>query len=1442
MTAGLKKVSADRDASGLPQDAHVLWELLEFAPVSLWIENWSLVKRTLEEWRATGVADPVALAAADISRLETLARAIRVIDVNATSISVYDAPDKTSLITDYESHAVKILCHEMREFFLDALNAFYGRQTHVGVEAWDTTFSGRPIRVHISCSMAPEDKNWERAVLAIKDVTEAWQARAALDASRDLLAQAASLARLAHWIRDGATGAVLHCGEEIADVTGRSAAEWTRLVEDDDVESYIAADDRAAYRDSAPPAIAAARPYTIEYRLSRRDGDERWVRERGAPLRQGGSAGLRYLCTLQDITEQRRAETARQDAEAELQGFLKHAPFAMFVKDLDRRYRYVNQQAAMRFGRPIEQVVGRRPDDVLPRETASLYREQDDRVLSMRAPVVEETRAEGPVGEIWAEHIRFPIFDEAGNVRAIGGIAIDVTERKREETARHETEAQLRAFFENADVLMILKDAAGRCQLVSRGFERLYGLTNEQVRGKTVQELMPRDFADSIDTLEGEVAKTGRPQIEQRVLRRNGRTIHMTGIRFPIIGPDGSLTGTGTVSTDISELKRAEAELREQHEFLRLVIDTAAAFIVVLDGANRLVTCNRAYEEFSGMTAEDLARDENWTKVVVPEDLGIVREALKPDNTAKFPTTDLTRSIRADGDVRTVQWVNAAFVNADGSIRNIVCIGTDITEQRRAESALRESEARLKAFIDNASFEMVLKDREGRYLMANEHVAAVLGVPLDRLLGQSITDIAANPSAPSYAEHDRAVFESGKPVSRLTSWETTDGTHWTQEIKFPIRNALGQITGIGGIGIDVTQQMRTEEALRTSEARWQAFKDNAPFPIFYKHPDGRYLDVNRQAERFWNRPHDEVIGRTTEQIAETSDKRLFAEQDREVLRIGKPVTREYHFPQDPQAEWVRDVKFPIRDAGGQIVAIGGIGIDITEAKRAQQALQQSEANLRAVVEGIVEGIVIFDETGTIRSISRAAEHMFGCRATDLTGRGLGALFPKFTGAQPGGGRAAFLGEIERWIGKSQELEAVVSNGQQLTVAFSINELPPSDNVRLFIGTILDLTPHKLLEDRLRQAQKMETIGQFTGGIAHDFNNLLAVILGNLDLLASRISEDRARTLVERASGAAQRGADLTRRLLAFARRQQLEPAPVDVAGLVQEMIPLVERTVGPEIQIKPVLADGLWRALVDRVQLEAALLNLIGNARDAMPGGGQLIIRTANYEAKTEAPEAAARLQVGRYVELAVIDSGTGMTPEVVQRAFEPFFTTKGVGRGTGLGLSMVHGFVQQSGGDVRITSRPGYGTTICLYLPATELTAVADATPGELAKSWAHSGRRILVVDDEPEVLALVKELLVGLGYLVEIAATGAEALEQLRRPDACDLLLTDVRMKGGMSGPQLAAQAKAVRADLRVLFMTGYDDVAGREGGVPKGANLLLKPFRNSDLATSVARALSD
>lgn len=380
------------------------------------------------------------------------------------------------------------------------------------------------------------------------------------------------------------------------------------------------------------------------------------------------------------------------------------------------------------------------------------------------------------------------------------------------------------------------------------------------------------------------------------------------------------------------------------------------------------------------------------------------------------------------------------------------------------------------------------------------------------------------------------------------------------------------------------------------------------------------------------------------------------------------------------------------------------------------------------------------------------------------------------------------------------------------------------------------------EEQLRHSQKMEAVGQLTGGLAHDFNNLLAGISGSMELMQTRLAQGRISELdryVTGAQGAVKRAAGLTQRLLAFSRRQTLDPKPATLNRLVSGMQDLVTRSVGPTIEVETALAGGLWTTFVDIGQLENALLNLCLNARDAMPDGGKLTIETGNRWFDERASRQRG-LSSGQYVSLCVSDTGTGMTPDVVERAFDPFFTTKPTGQGTGLGLSMVHGFAGQSGGTARIYSELGKGTMICIYLPRHLGDAeTADDMSSPTVTPRASGHETILVVDDEPLVRMVAVEILEELGYHVLEADDGMSAMRIMNSGQPIDLLVTDVGLPGGMNGRQLADAIRATRPDLRVLFVTGYaENAVLNHGHLDHGMHVMTKPF----LGDAFARRVKD
>jgi PAS domain S-box-containing protein len=514
--------------------------------------------------------------------------------------------------------------------------------------------------------------------------------------------------------------------------------------------------------------------------------------------------------------------------------------------------------------------------------------------------------------------------------------------------------------------------------------------------------------------------------------------------------------------------------------------------------------------------------------------------------------------------------------------------------------------------------------------------------------------------------------------------------------------------------------------------------------------------------------------------------------------------------------------------------------DITLLKSAEQDLAGREAHLRSILDTVPEAMVVIDEAGSITSFSTAAERLFGYEAAEVLGRNVKMLMPSPDREAHDNYISRYLTTGERRIiGLGRVVTGLRKDGTTFPMELAVGEaLVPSG--RIFTGFIRDLTSRHRMEAELRQAQKMEAVGQLTGGLAHDFNNLLTVITGNLEMLDSRLDDPRQRELLAEAQGAANDGAKLTGQLLAFGRRQPLNPKLTDIGVLVSGFADLLRRTLGETVELRTVVSGAANVAEVDPSQLQNALLNLALNARDAMPGGGRLTIEIARQRIDVDYAQMYPEVRPGDYLLVSVTDTGQGMTAEVKQRAYEPFFTTKGPGQGTGLGLSMVYGFVKQSGGHVQIYSDLGRGTSVRLFLPARHAPLEIRQETVQVPALVPGGRETVLVVEDDPRVRRVTVARLRDAGYRVLEASSGSEALTQLRQHPNVDLLFTDVVMPGGMSGDQLARQVRAERPAIKVLLTSGYAEplVAGRDQA--ESGSWLRKPYTAADLAAVIRQLL--
>ena len=615
------------------------------------------------------------------------------------------------------------------------------------------------------------------------------------------------------------------------------------------------------------------------------------------------------------------------------------------------------------------------------------------------------------------------------------------------------------------------------------------------------------------------------------------------------------------------------------------------------------------------------------------------------------------------------------------------------------------------------------------------------------------------------------------------------------------------------------------------------------YAIYMLDPEGRVTSWNPGAQRFKGYTASEIIGRHFSEFYIEEDRKsgLPAHALATSAREGKFENEGWRVRKDGSRFWAHVVIDPIRSPEGQLVGYAKITRDLTERKAVENRLRQKEEQFRLLVQGVTDyALYMIDAEGYVSSWNRGAERIKQYRADEIIGQHFSKFYTE--GDRQKGEPQNALAAARREGRFEKEGWRVRKDGTQFWANVVID--PIHDETGAIIGfakITRDITERRDAQKALDQArealahsQKMDAIGQLTGGIAHDFNNLLMVILGSLELASRRLPDDeRIRTLMSNATQAAQRGAALTQRMLAFARRQDLDLMPVDVPDLVVGMTDLLQRSLGPLVSIETRFPPKLNLVHADANQLEMALLNLAVNARDAMPDGGGIVI-AAREEAVRGRSQ--GKLKAGRYVCLSVKDTGEGMDRATLGRAMEPFFTTKGIGRGTGLGLSMVHGMAEQSGGRFVLKSQQGEGTTAEIWLPVAKAAKAADSE--RFIRDGALHTRPLVVlaVDDDGLVLMNTTVMLQDMGHTVFEATSGSQALEILRREHSVDLVITDHAMPK-MTGLQLAAAIKAERPGLPIILATGYAELpAGEDAGLPK----LGKPFGQQELMQAVAAAM--
>ncbi len=657
-----------------------------------------------------------------------------------------------------------------------------------------------------------------------------------------------------------------------------------------------------------------------------------------------------------------------------------------------------------------------------------------------------------------------------------------------------------------------------------------------------------------------------------------------------------------------------------------------------------------------------------------------------------------------------------------------------------------------------------------------------------------------------------------------------------------IRRELGEAAGR-------RRRREAEDALREAQERFRFVVENTGDVVYrLRFPDMVYDYMSPGIERLTGYGPREINGVGLDGIVVSMTDPTGAPMAREKAEWARHIQQSGEFYADYQVRtkngdlrWLADHSFPWRDGQGRLLGAVGTLVDVTDRKHAEEALRRREEYYRSLIENATDPIVVLDAAGTVLYESPALEKMLGWRLEDRRGRSGLDLLPEED-------RPDLIQKVQRLLREPGctdliETRARHRDGSWRSIEAVAKSRLDADGKATIVVNVRDLTDRKDLEAQLNQAQKMEAIGRLAGGVAHDFNNLTTAILGYSELMMRKLpAEDPLRRHVTEVTRAAERAAALTRQLLAFSRKQLLQPRVLDLAEVLDRSRGLLERLIGEDVELVTRAAAGVGRVRADPVQLDQVILNLAVNARDAMPRGGRLVLEVSNADLDEDYAHEHATVRPGRYVMLAVSDTGHGMDKQTQERIFEPFFTTKDKGKGTGLGLSTVYGIVQQSGGYVWVYSEVGRGTTFKIYLPRVEDEADRQSPEsGPAADQRTAGSETLLLVEDEASVRELLRELLESAGYSVLEASRPAEALEFARaHPGPIQLLITDVVMPE-MTGPELAHRVAEIRPGLRMLFLSGYTEgVVADKGLIGEGAHFLQKPFTTDALEAKVREVL--
>jgi two-component system, cell cycle sensor histidine kinase and response regulator CckA len=1283
--------------------------------------------------------------------------------------------------------------------------------------------------------------NFAGSFAMFTDITSRKHAEEALSTSEAQLANALDMARLGHWELDVLKNEFTFNDQfyKLFRTTAEQVGGYKMALEEY-ARRFVHPDEISVVSDENRKAIETADPHfsrELEHRIVYADGDIGHISVRFFIVKDEQGRTVRTYGVNQDITERKKAEEALRESEERLRLAWETVSGAIAITRLeDGTYVDVNKGFTVLSGYDKEEVIGKSSVDIpIWHDQASRHRYiscllTDGHVKNLETKM---RRRDGQLRTVLMSGTQFTLNGQP-HLLSVG---TDVEELYQAEQALRESEANFRSFFEALDDLVLVATPEGRCLFVNDAVTRKLGYGKDDLLGRHILELHPSDLRKDAETIFCQMLTGKRATCTLEIQAKNGE-------RLPVENriATGKWNGSDCLFGVCKDLSKERAALER---FTRVFNSNPALMALSCMPERRLTEVNDRFVEVLGYSRDELlGRTAKQTGIFVnPATAQEITDAIEREGGVRNLEVQARRK---DGTI--VEGLFSGEVIESFGEKQFLSIMLDVTETKRTQEALRESEERYRAVFDNAGIGIDVLDRNGRILRVNRALQDMLGYTEEELRGTTFLNITHSEDIEISESRYEALSKGEIGSYRIEKrYLRKDGsTLWVDLTTSAMYGPRSEPIGMIGVISDITSRKQADIELQESEERYRTVADFTYDWESWINPEGELVYVSPSCERMTGYASKEFLDdpELLERIVHPDDRPGALSHFQRARKGEYDLVHKMDFRlvrRDGQTRWIGHTCQPVWGKDGQPLGRRASNRDITDRRQAETALAESELRFRSIFEHARDAIMMVDlegdNFGRIVSANPVAAQIHGYSLEEFQNLKLEDLeTPDSVKGLQARLQAGLSGESVR-----DEIEHRRKDGSVFPLEISASLLDISGH-KYGIGIDRDITDRKLLETQLAQAQKMEAVGTLAGGVAHDFNNVLQVALGYSEIiLDDEEFPEHHKADLQKIHESAKRGADLVQRLLTFSRKTEINLQPLDLNSLITDLQKMLERTLPKMVGIQLVLDAKLAKINADKTQMDQVLMNLAVNARDAMPDGGKLLFETVNVMIDEEYARTHLEAHPGPHVLLMVTDTGSGMDKDTLEHIFEPFYTTKGVGEGTGLGLAMVHGIVKQHGGHINCYSEPGKGTTFKIYFPAMESEGETDAETTSIMPAFGTE--TVLLVDDEEFVRELGARILSKHGYTVLQAVNGKEALNVFEKErSSISLVILDLIMPE-MGGTECLKELLKIDPNVKVLVASGYSADASVKRTIGTAAKgFVNKPFRVNELLRDVRRVLDE